>query len=213
MTREPGSRDLFVLVADQDMIETMRSLLSRPTDMGIRHIEFAIEKHLQRDAGCRSKAADRLRPFVRNYRHALVMFDKRGCGRDHSGREEIQAEVEEDLSRNGWNNRAKTIVIEPELETWVWSRSGKVPEILGWGGDYERLRGHLRSEELWPENTSKPPESKEAMQAALRGRRKQRSGSLFGKLARSVSLRDCRDPAFNELQVTLQFWFPLDVEA
>ncbi len=203
-----GSRDLFVLVADQDMIETMTGLLSRPEDLGIRRIEFALRKHLQRDAGCRSKAAGSLRPFIRDHRHALVMFDKHGCGRDDYSRKEIQDEVEQDLSRNGWESRAKAIVIDPELEAWVWSRSGEVPEILGWSRDYEKLRGHLRSAEHWPAHSSKPPDPKEAMKAALRGRRKQPSGALFGKLASSVSLRECRDPAFHELRETLRAWFP-----
>ena len=64
-------------------------------------------------------------------------------------REEIQEEVEIGLTRNGWEGRSKAIVIDPELEVWVWSRSPIVAEVLGWDTDIEALRRWLESEDLW----------------------------------------------------------------
>ena len=32
----------------------------------------------------------------------------------------VLVNVETDLSRNGWADRTKAIVIDPELEVWVW---------------------------------------------------------------------------------------------
>ena len=38
-------RDLYVLVADQDMLQTMEGLLSRGPSLGIRPIRYAIARH------------------------------------------------------------------------------------------------------------------------------------------------------------------------
>lgn len=201
-------RDLFVLTADLDMEETMKGLLARPRRLGIRNIRYEVVRHRRRDAGCRADAVRRLRPHLHEYSYAIVVFDKSGCGRDNASREAIQSEVEENLSRNGWDNRAKAIVIEPELETWVWSASNLVPRILGWTQGYGELRTWLLARDLWPEDAAKPPDPKTAMRKALREKTQRVSASLFGQLAMSVSLQRCKCPAFKELKDTLQDWFP-----
>ena len=208
MIREGERKDLYVLVADQDMLETMRSLLSRPESLGIRRIRYAVDKHLQRDAGCRADAARRLRPFIPDYRYALVVFDKHGCGRDDDSREDIQIEVETDLSVNGWRDRSRVIVIEPELEAWVWTASNHVPRTLGWDNDYDELKQWLEDIDCWPPSASKPSDPKEAVRAALREKKRRVSSALFGRLASSVTLRGCEDPAFAEFTDTLRTWFP-----
>ena len=208
MIREGERRDLYVLVADQDMLETMTSLLSRAESLGIRRISYAVGKHLQRDAGCRTDAAPRLRPYIGDYRYALVVFDKHGCGRDVDSREDIQSEVETDLSLNGWRDRSRAIVIEPELEAWVWSASNHVPRALGWDDSYDELKQWLEDIYLWPPDTPKPSDPKEAMRAALREKKRRVSSALFGRLAGSVTLRGCEDPAFTDFADTLRTWFP-----
>ena len=207
MSHEEERRDLFVLVADQDMIETIKTLLDRPESLDISPIKYGVDKHLQRDVGCRKDASRRLRPYIRHYRYALVLFDKHGSGQDDELREEIQCEVEKDLSRNGWENRSKAIVIDPELEAWVWSASNHVPRILGWDNNYKALKSWLSSLDLWPADVAKPPNPKEAMKAAVREKNHQISAALFGQLAESVTLRGCVDPAFSELRETLQLGF------
>ncbi len=119
-------KDLYVLVTDQDMLETTKGLLGRTASLGIRTIEYAIAKHLNRDSGCRTNASQYLRSYISNYDYALVMFDREGCGNDDS-REEIQSEVETDLAANGWRDRSKVIVIDPELETWYGRARIKFP--------------------------------------------------------------------------------------
>ena len=212
MNREGERKDLYVLVADQDMLETMMSLLSRPESLGIRRISYAVDKHLQRDAGCRSDAARHLRPFLGDYRYALVVFDKHGCGRDDDSREDVQIEVEDDLFRNEWRDRSRAIVIEPELEAWVWSASNHVPRALGWDNNYDELRQWLEDIDCWPPGAPKPSEPKEAMRAALRKKKRRISSALFGRLAKSVTLRGCEDPAFEEFTHTLRSWFPRELE-
>lgn len=107
-----------MLVADQDLLQTMEKLLGRGTSLGIRPIRYAVAKHLNRDAGCRTGASPYLRGHIFDYRHALVMFDRNGCGYDAS-RKEIQFDVERVLEENGWRGRSKVVVIDPEQETWM----------------------------------------------------------------------------------------------
>ncbi len=207
MTMGRQQKDLFVLVADQDMYQAMRKLLARGEDLGIRSIRYSVDRHLQRDPRCRTDASRYLRHRIRYYRYALVVFDREGCG-DDAPRGEIQHNVERNLERNGWDGRSKAIVIDPELEVWIWGNSQCVSEVLGWGTDYSGLRNWLCSQHLWPRECPKPPEPKRAMQAAMHRKRVRKSARKFSELAARVRLSNCQDPAFNELRETLRLWFP-----
>lgn len=201
-------KDLYVLVADQDMLQTMEKLLSRGPSLGMRSIEYAVVEHIHRDPGCRTNASLYLRGQILDYDYALVMFDRKGCG-DEASREGIQHEVEQELAENGWRDRSKVVVIDPELETWVWNSSSRVSEILGWEDrGYAEMKKWLAAEGLWAGNSAKPEDPKKAMRAALRKGRRNVSSRLFGQLAESVTLRRCQDPAFSEFKKTLRRWFP-----
>ena len=200
-------KDLLALVADQDMAKTLAALLQQHENLGIRPIEYQVERHLQRDAGCRADAARRLRPHFRQYRQAIVMLDKHGCGRENSSREDIQSEIEQNLARNGWGDRAKAVVIDPELEAWVWTGSQHVADVLGWQKTYEDLRAWLADRGLWSAGAAKPSDPKAAMKAVLRETNKAHSAALFGDLAEHTTWRHCRCPAFTELKQTLKHWF------
>ncbi len=212
MMRQNAGGDLFVLVADEDMKRTMDALLVRSKPLGVGRFVFDIERHARKDPGCRSDAADYLRPRLNEFRYCLVMFDHHGCGSTKS-RTEIQASVEDDLERNGWKDRAKVIVIEPELEAWVWGDLSAVCGHLGWEAA-GRLRKWLSGQGLWPHGQDKPDDPKGAMtqamkQAPRRGHGR-RTARTFAQIAESAKLDDCRDPAFRELMATLQRWFPAD---
>ena len=200
-------RDLHVLAADADMMQAMKGMLDRPRNLNIRQIDYTIDRHVDRDAGCRTAAVAHLGSLLNSHQHAIVIFDKDGCGRESAGREDIQKDVELDLYRSGWDNRAKAIVIEPELETWVWRASPHVADALGWPS-YTELRSWLADRGHWPSEAAKPPDPKGAMRAALREKRQRSSAALFGALAEKVSLRRCQCPAFTELLETLGGWFP-----
>lgn len=208
MNRAPEGTDLVVLVPDLDVAGTVECLLNRPESLGMRAVSFSVTRHLRRDSGCRSGAVERLRQFIRDHRHAIVLFDKHGCGDSRENRESIRDEVELGLSRNGWPDRCKAIVIEPELEAWIWNGSRHVPEILGWKGDYADLRAWLRSRRLWSPDALKPSNPKRALRAVLRQTRTPLSARLYRRIAEAVALHRCVDAAFNELKETLQQWFP-----
>lgn len=204
---EPA-KDLFALVADLDLMNAVGALLARSSDLDIRDISFHIERHKGRDSGCRAFAVRHLRPHFHRYRRALVVFDRHGSG-VHAPREEIQEHLETDLARNGWpDGRAKVIVIEPELEAWMWAGSSRVSRALGWGPGYGAMRRWLEARGYWKPGEPKPTDPKTAMHAVLRHRRTKWTSPLFAELAAGVDLSRCGDAAFSELRDTLRSWFP-----
>ena len=208
MSSASERRDLIVLVADRNTEAAVRGVLSRPKSLGTRSVEVVIRIHPEKDPGCRLRAHEFLRAFRNRYARAIVIFDREGCGREAEGREALEADVEERLAKTGWTDRAKVIVIDPELESWVWSDSPEVDNALGWAGQAPALRPWLAERGFLDEGETKPNRPKEAVEAALRLAHKPRSSAIYRELAESVSLRRCADSAFQKLITTLQSWFP-----
>jgi hypothetical protein len=127
-------RDIIFLVADRNMAAAVRGMLGRPKSLGIRPVQAVIRTHPEHDPGCYLNAYDFLRAFRNRYAHAMVIFDREGCGNDSLLREGLESEVEGTLARTGWADRARAVVIDPELESWVWSDSPEVDIALGWAG-------------------------------------------------------------------------------
>ena len=199
--------DLAVLLPDKNFEYGMRGLLNRPNSLGIRGIQFSIQVHPKRDPGCIKTPHEILRLFCRDHQHALLMFDKEGSGREGTPTDELATELRERLAANGWGTRAEVIVLEPELEVWVFASSIQVERCLGWTKAL-RLRDWLQAQGLWDPTHQKPAKPKEALERALRDQRRPRSSSLYQCLGRSVSINDCVDPAFQRLSMTLRAWFP-----
>jgi len=207
MTNNNARKDLVVLVADRDMESAVRGVLGRPEALGIRPLSVDFHAHPHRDPGCLREGHEFLRSFTNQYRHAIVMLDREGCGRQESARQELEDQIEERLFNNGWADRAAAIVLDPELEIWIWSDSPEVDNALGWSGRQPNLRNWLREQELLGDNEQKPARPKEALERAMRLVRKPRSSSIYMQLAKTVSLRRCDDPAFVKFRTTLKNWF------
>lgn len=202
------SYDLVVLVPDKNTEAALTGILGRPAALRIRPIQVRIFTHPERDPGCFHRSHDFLRPMVLTYRHALVVFDRVGSGRESEAREILERRVEENLARSGWGDRGAAVVIDPELEAWVWSPSPHVAACLGWPSDVFSLKNWLTHSGLWPEGNSKPPDPKRAVETILYYVKKPRSSALYAKLAQTISFQRCTNPAFLKLQTTLQEWFP-----
>ena len=197
---------LVALVADANMEAALDSILMRAAALGIRSVERDIFRHPRRDPGVLTGASEFLRPFVDAYHHALVMFDRHGCGHEEQPASDLQHRVESELNQAGWAERAAAIVLDPELENWVWSDSPHVGEVLG--ADEGELR-QLVAQQTTPGN-AKPAKPKELLEEVLRRSRIPRSSSLYAELARRVSLERCTDPAFQRLKSILRAWFASD---
>jgi len=200
-------RDLVVLVADRNMEFAVLGLLSRTQSLRLSRLAVDVYVHPQRDPGCLRRADAFLQPFRTTHRFALVLFDREGCGKNGLSREEIERELEDRLAASGWNDRAGVIVVDPELESWVWSDSPHVSTILGWNQRAAALAAHLEKKGLKTPGQIKPPRPKEAVEEALRHVRKQRSSALYKQLAESVGLSRCVDPAFKKFRNKLVEWF------
>jgi hypothetical protein len=200
--------DLVVLVPDKNMEWALHGLLSRPEALRIRSVRFIIRTHLGRDPGCARDGHNFLRPMSRTCHHALIMFDHEGCGREGEQPQALEDEVALNLSSNGWGDRAKALILSPELEIWVWSDSPEVDRCLGWQLRTPDLRTWLKAKGFWAQGAEKPAEPKSAVEASLREVKKPRSSSIYKQIAQSVSLRRCTDVGFRRFSSTLQSWFP-----
>lgn len=207
MTMKPAWQDLIALVADSNIEAAIRALVRRKQSLGIRQIDVQLYVHPERDAGCRVRASEFLRPFSSTFRHALVVFDRAGCGCE-DGATTLEAAVEARLAATGWDDRTRVVVIDPELEIWVWSDSPHVDRALRWQGRIPTLRAWLRDRGDWPEGTAKPADPKSAVEAALRHVGVPRSSAIYRELAETVSIDRCTDRAFARLRETLATWFP-----
>ncbi|MCB8951673.1 MAG: hypothetical protein H6650_06620 [Ardenticatenales bacterium] len=197
--------DVIVLTADNDMEWTVRTLLEmRTRALGIRRVNFSLQRHPNRDNGVFHDSPDFLRLYVNRAQNALVLLDREGSGQERLSAVEIEEDVESRLQKNGWKaERSAVVVLDPELEVWVWSDSPHVPRILGLEPAELELFLSTQPHAL----TGKPQKPKEALQQVLRISGRPFSARIFQELAQAVSLRT-DERAFNKLRNTLQTWFP-----
>jgi hypothetical protein len=206
-------KDLVCLVADKNMEAALGGLLGRPEALGIRPLQHDLPVHPRRDPGCFHGAAELLETFRGSHRHALVLLDRAWQGAPHETADALEAALNTRLERAGMAGWARGVVIEPELEIWVWSDSPHVEEVLGWKGRVPTLTTWLRSEGLWPETSTKPPDPKAALERALFTARKRRSSAIYRSLATRVSVARCTDPSLGRLLAVLRSWFGLPATA
>ncbi len=196
-------KDLIVLVADKDAEQVLKALLShRQQSLRIRAVDYDIFVHPERDGGVRSRCVEFLRAYTREYRYALVIFDYEGCGASQEV-SELETELQQSLSASGWHDRVAVIVISPELESWVFSPSRRVAEVIA---DNQR---EIYNKYYDPTTRGKPTHPKETMLQIMREAKVQRSSALFYELAQNVSLEGCSDRAFQKLVGVLREWFGL----
>ena len=199
-------KDLVVLAADGSMKSALHEILARHESLGSRSFSFDVFSHPEHDPGVLLRGHLLLQPLRDDYSHAAAVFDRDGCGDPRPGAD-LAATVQENLNHSGWAGRSAVTVLEPELEAWIWSDSPHVAKALGWS-DPQKLRqwlmdnGHLREGEV------KPTDPKRAMEAALEKVRLPQSTSIYRKIARTVGLARCTDPAFLSLRATICGWFP-----
>ncbi len=200
-------KDLIILVADQNMRDCIDGLMPRFHHvLNTSRINYDIFVHTNRDPGCRTQSSDFLKTFQKKYKFSLVIFDKEGCGKESLTRTELEEDVEKTLSFNGWANRSKAIVIDPELENWIWIKSPRLAEIINWENT-ESLYQWLEEQGYLAINNTKPNSPKEAFEKALYISKKRRSSSIYKQIATQVSFKTCIDLSFLKLKDTINNWF------
>ena len=203
-------KDLVCLVADRQIEAAISTLLGRHRALAIRPITVEFLRHPESDPGCYERPADLLRGYRNRVRHALIVLDHAWKGVPTESGEQLQNLIEQRISREGMAGWAVPIVIEPELEAWVFSASSHVDRVLGWQGRSPALREALEAEGLWNSGDLKPRDPKAAVEWAVRRTGRRRDAPMYRELAQRVSTRGCQDRAFQRLKRILQDWFPPD---
>ena len=199
-------KDLVLLMADKNAQFALKGALGRPQALGIRPIEFEFRVHPGRDGGTRKSGPEVLALERRRFRHALLVLDFEGCGTDLPNANALEEQLDGRLSAH-WKEAAKSIVIEPELDVWVWGADNAVEAVIEWPAG-KGVREWLREKGFAFEANEKPARPKEALEAALRIPDLPRSSALYQSIAEKISLRRCGDEAFIRLRKQLIEWFP-----
>ena len=208
-------RDCLFLVADKNMEGMLKGFFSRDAfhrAMACGHFDFDLRQdllvaHGQNDPGLYTRANEFLQPYARTHRHAVVIVDAAWEG--SPGRDAILQRLNQHLFNAGWlDDCGCAVVIDPELENWVWQDSGHVCSVLGSDVRFAALRAELEAKGFWQPNKAKPDRPKEAVEWVLRQSRKGRSSAIYQELAARVTARACTDQAFVTLRNALRRWFP-----
>lgn len=201
-------KDLVILAADNDMKHALNGILTRPKSLDIRPIETDIRIHPEHDPACARSGVEFLGIFWGQYRHALLVFDHEGSGKESVGAIELEESLNAEFTRSVWGDNAKAIVLSPELEAWIWSDSPHVDDVTGWKNRSPRLRPWLVEKGWMETGRTKPNRPKEAFVAALKEAGVPQSASLYKQIAAKVSLRRCQDISFLRFKTILRTWFP-----
>jgi hypothetical protein len=202
--------DLKVVVADKNMQATFAGLLTRHQSLGIRPLLLDPQSplvHPRHDPGCWKDGPELLAIEQQHYCHGLLALDWEGCNSNRSA-DDTSLELQQRLDRltsPGWGT---VVVLQPELEIWVFAGSTEVDRALGWQPG--TLNPWLVEQGLLEPGQAKPARPKEAVEHAMHQKRQPRSSSVYRQLSSSVGFSRCTDPAFTELKTTLQQWFPVE---
>ena len=205
-------KDLIILAADKDLTTALKALLKRDKSLDIRPLTFDIFTEPGHDPACANEGVQFLEKFHGQFYHALLMFDYEGSGLEQTCTSaELEVKLNRQFADGAWGNAAKALLLNPELEAWVWSDSPHVPEIIGWNETQPPFNTWLVQKGWIAQGQTKPTHPKEAFDAALYAARQPHSASLFGRLAEEVGFKRCTDPSFANFCKTLRGWFPREV--
>jgi len=204
--QDSAKKDLLLLVPDKNTHFALKGALPRHESMGIRPITFDFLVHSGRDGGVRTTGAALAALKRKQFRHLLMIFDHEGSGAEKTSSADLIEELEKKLEP-AWGNEARVIVIEPEVDIWMWGGDNVLAQVLKWDED-QGIREWLRSEGFGFDQNDKPVRPKESLEALLKLQKEPRSSSLYERIASRLSLARCKDPSFIRLQKTLQHWFP-----
>ena len=201
-------KNCIFLVADKDMEFSIKGILTRVKTIGMSQISYDINVHPQHDPGCRTSGTSWLRNFSTQYKQCFLVFDYEGSGENNLSAEDLEKQLEEQLITFGWNaGTAHVLVINPELENWVWAQSQHLADLLDLS-DMNSVKEWLERENFTILDNQKPERPKEAFELRLEQIREPRSSALCKELASKVSFKNCTDRSFQKLIEILQNTFP-----
>lgn len=206
-------RDLVILVADLQCEATLLGFFQRNQchlSLGCGKFVFDPRQDLFRDTkndpGVWKNGHEILRSLRATHRNALIILDNAWEG--SPGVETIEGDLSRQMTGSGWvRERFEVVVIDPELESWIWQDNHHVERALGHDG-VPSLRFRLEQAELWPSDCLKPPDPKRAVETVNGWYRFGPPSPVFQEIASKVTLKACVDPAFRKMRQALRRWFP-----
>jgi hypothetical protein len=202
------------------MAQVLKSFLSRgylEDRLKCRTFDFNFQQDVvvdvrngNTDGGIHRRAHELLRPYIRSHQNALVILDKNFGAQLPAP--VVREEILSNLLRNGWQaGCAEVVVIDPELEVWLWQRGNPhIARVFRYDESFP-LEEFLGAEGIWPSAALKPVKPKEAAHILLR---RFRAGSPmvgYARIVENISVSGCQDPAFSLLASALRRWFPIEV--
>jgi len=216
----PEQRDCLFLVADSAMGNVVDGFLSKghfEGRIGCRQFEFDFDKDVLEapklgmgaDGGIYKHCHRMLQEngYMESHRRLVVLCDQQFGSEVPAA--EVRTEILDRIQKNGWgDDKADVVVIDPELEIWIWQDSPHVQKAIGFNGPGS-LRELLREDGSWPDGRIKPSEPKELFRQLCHRYKTPFSSALYRDVAENVSALGCSDPAFKQLLHTLCRWFPI----
>ncbi|GHV74909.1 hypothetical protein AGMMS49940_22110 [Spirochaetia bacterium] len=211
-------RDCFFYLADKNMKFSFEGFLTRPDfykKLGCGPFAFDPQQDAKvaagdNDPGLCKRGHELLRLYQATHHHAVVVLDAQWDG--SPGKEKIAERLYDNIIRTGWPEGSfQVIVIDPELENWIWQQHDDIARNLQFANRYE-LMADPDLIAAWPTGQDKPTFPKEIFEKLLRKKQIQRSSVLYKQITSQIPVRGCRDPAFLSLVETLQRWFPVEPE-
>ena len=204
-------RDVVFVVADDGMMQMVRGFLGHPrAEQRLQCGRFSFDpaadlvKAPNTDAGVYREAPNLLNDgFRATHERAVVMLDAKFPGSPKA--EQIRTDISGRLE-GVWQHYA-VVVIEPELEAWLWQDNPNVAEALDCPADF---RSVLAQSGHWPHGQAKPDDPKAALEHLKRQHRADISNAAKRRLAERISVKHCQDAAFTQLCAQLRIWFPLE---
>jgi hypothetical protein len=193
-----GMRDIMFLLADGGMEQVLRGFLSRDQfhrSLGGFELDPALDVVVPptKDPGVYGTAHELLRPYERTHQRAIVIVDADWKGTP--GAPAMREHISQCMTAR-WQDFG-VIVIDPELEAWIMSETPHLASIFRCPQNYLQI---LQQADWWPSGPPKPPRPKEALEHLKRHYELRVVNADFGKLAAVTSVRQCQDPAFNQLR-------------
>ena len=241
-------KPLLLFVADSECAGTLRGFFERPkfhTSLGCGPIEVDgvvfnpeqdIRVHPGHDPGMWTDPHTVLQAEHKNFQHAFIILDAAWDGAPPA--EQIVSDIEGLVqARASWErSRFEVILIQPELEAWIWQRNPHVAEAFEFTGCDAELWTFLASQALrldkerkkhrfvpanplaqlppaWPTNQAKPENPKGLVEALAHLCQSGPTSGIFNEISSTISVRGCKDLAFLRLRDTLRRWFPKKREA
>ena len=119
---------------------------------------------------------------------------------------EVEAQLAAELALV-WQDKAKAIVIDPELETWIWGSDNALQAALDWPL-LQSIRAWLTQQSYAVGSNGKPDQPKAAFGALVPVQELPRSSAPYESITLKISLESCQDEVFQRLKHTSRRWFP-----